>query len=99
MSVTYLETGKVLDFQCLSKYCSICKNSASTKPNACQKNYNGLSGGMESAGILEMYKHSISTRSVRYINYLGDGDSKAYGTVRKSYVYGPDIIIEKNWNA
>ena len=50
---------------------------------------------MKFAGILEMFKHSIGTQSVCYINYLGDGDSEAYETVRKSDVYGPNVIIEK----
>ncbi|GFU37254.1 uncharacterized protein NPIL_436341 [Nephila pilipes] len=46
VSATCLETGKVLDFECLSKYCFKCKNR-NNKDHTCEKNFEGFSGGME----------------------------------------------------
>ncbi|GFT72193.1 uncharacterized protein NPIL_68811 [Nephila pilipes] len=58
VSATCLETGKVLDFECLSKYCFKCKNR-NNKDHTCEKNFEGFSGGMESDGIKRLY--DIST--------------------------------------
>ncbi|GFT55360.1 uncharacterized protein NPIL_153231 [Nephila pilipes] len=41
---TCLETGKVLDFECLSKYCFKYKNR-SNKDHTCEKNFEVLEGG------------------------------------------------------
>lgn len=95
-TTTSLETGKVIDFECLSKYCSTCsKPSSAGKPHHCQKNYTGYSGGMELKGVEQIFKRSIDTRGVRYINFLGDGDSKAYDHVAKENIYGDDCPIDK----
>ncbi|GFT59315.1 uncharacterized protein TNCV_3892421 [Trichonephila clavipes] len=48
ISVTSLETGKVLDFECLSKYCFVCKNKIN-KVHKCENFFEGFGGGMESA--------------------------------------------------
>ncbi|GFT86935.1 uncharacterized protein NPIL_283961, partial [Nephila pilipes] len=57
VSATCLETGKVLDFECLSKYCFKCKNK-NNKDHTCEKNFEGFSGGMESDGILKIFQRS-----------------------------------------
>ncbi|GFX00262.1 uncharacterized protein TNCV_297511 [Trichonephila clavipes] len=50
VSATSLETGKVLDFEGLSKYCFVYKNKIN-KVHKCEKFFEGFSRGMESAGI------------------------------------------------
>ncbi|KAF8768394.1 hypothetical protein HNY73_021218 [Argiope bruennichi] len=94
ITATSLDTGKVIDFECLSKYCFTCKNKSSNCEN-CQKNYEGFSGGMESKGAMKIFQRSVSTRNVRYMKYLGDGDSKGYQKIRVSKVYGEEIMVEK----
>ncbi|GFS86015.1 uncharacterized protein NPIL_351091 [Nephila pilipes] len=42
VSTTCLETGKVLGFECLSKYCFKCKNR-SNKDHKCEKHFEGFS--------------------------------------------------------
>ena len=37
-----------------------------------------------------MFKRSIANRCVGYMNYFGDGDSKAYASVTDTYK--PDIV-------
>ncbi|GBO41839.1 hypothetical protein AVEN_268230-1 [Araneus ventricosus] len=77
ITATSLDTGKVIDFECLCKCSFTCKN----KSNECkdfQKNYEGYSGGMESEGAIRMFQRSVSMRNFRYAKYLGDGDSKGF---------------------
>lgn len=92
---TSLENGKVIDIECMSKYCSVCTKSDSPSPHNCQKNYDGTSGGMESHGVLKIFERSLDSRSVRYTNYLGDGDSKAFDQVCGLQVYGEGVSISK----
>lgn len=89
-----LDNGKVLDFQSHSKYCFLCKNS-NTECENCQANFEGVSGGMESDGALEIFKRSLSSRKVRYVEYLGDGDSRGFSKVEKANVYGSDVTVKK----
>ncbi|GFT21439.1 uncharacterized protein NPIL_441321, partial [Nephila pilipes] len=63
ISATCLETGKVLDFKCLSKYCFKCKNR-NNKDHMCEKNFEGFSAGMESDGILKIFQHSERLNNV-----------------------------------
>ncbi|GFQ90295.1 hypothetical protein TNCT_630801 [Trichonephila clavata] len=55
--------------------------------------------GKESAGILKHFQWSEILRNVKYVNYLGDADSKAFKTVSEAKVYGNDFEVKKNWNA
>lgn len=93
VAATSYDTGKILDVEILTNYCRGCK--LNQEDHKCVKNYEGSSGGMEAAGAMEIFQRSVSERGVRYINYLGDGDSKAYKTVCESKPYGEDVQIEK----
>lgn len=91
---TSIENSKVIDFECLTKYCFYCKNQ-DDKPHRCDKNFEGYSGGMEAEGVLNIYRRSEETRKVRYLKYLGDGDSKGFLKVSEAKVYGPEATVEK----
>ena len=66
------------------------------KDHECVKNYEGYSGGMESEGVLAMYRRSETFHSgVRYVNYLGDGDSRGFIKVSGANVYGPGVEVKK----
>lgn len=95
ITATSLDTGKVLDFECLSKYCPTCRNEKKNHTN-CQANHVGSSGSMEVAGVTKLFERS-TTRGVaaRYIKYLGDGDSKGFDSVAASNPYGQEVVIEK----
>lgn len=50
---------------------------------------------MESEGALRIFQRSLTTRNVRYLKYLGDGDSKGFLRIQESNVYGECVSVEK----
>ncbi|GFV45536.1 uncharacterized protein TNCV_4855581 [Trichonephila clavipes] len=54
---TSLETGKILDFECLSKYCFACKNK-NNKVHKYEQAFESFSRGMESVGIFKKFQRS-----------------------------------------
>lgn len=60
----------------------------------CTKNYIGSSRGMEIAGAVQVFKNSID-RGVRYVKYLGDGDSNGLKKVTDDKPYGENVSVEK----
>ena len=47
ISVTSVDTGKVLDVAVMARYCQECVTLGGNKEHICTKNYEGSSGGME----------------------------------------------------
>ncbi|GFU57111.1 uncharacterized protein TNCV_1779741 [Trichonephila clavipes] len=92
MTVTSVDTGKVIDTEILSKHC-VCKDKKKHGP-VC-KNFNGYSGRMEVDGALSIFQRSVQRYDVRYTKYLGDGDSKAFDNIVKNEVYGDNCTITK----
>lgn len=97
-TVTSIDTGKVIDVEALTKYCSGCTKARTDEQKQkhlteCVKNYEGASGGMESQAAVTIFHRSELKRQVRYVKMLGDGDSKAYLCVKDSAPY--DIEVEK----
>ncbi|GFX99329.1 uncharacterized protein TNCV_1614551 [Trichonephila clavipes] len=92
VTVTSIDTGKVIDVDILSKYCA-CKNLPFHEKD-CKRNYVGSSGAMEIQGASKIFQRSLSLRNARYITYLGDGDNKAFDAVKKK-IYGNEYPIEK----
>ena len=108
VSAISVSTGKVLDFQVKSKKCKSCEahkdmDQTSEKylawkldhASTCGTNHVGSSGKMEVDGILEMYKRSEERHGLRYVSFIGDGDSSTYQTVSNQKPYGEDITIVK----
>ena len=95
VTTTSVDTGKVLDVYTLSKDCSICHGAKNFKEHDCNINYEGYSGGMETAGVVAIFSRSVNRYAVKYMNYLGDGDSKGFLTVKELNVYGNDTVINK----
>lgn len=100
------ETGKVIDVEVLSSSCKTCdlwkdKHSgnaleewkAKHSPN-CLKNHAGSSCKMEVDGMIKIFHRSQTERGVKYINYIGDGDTKTFSSVVDSKPYG-DMPIHK----
>ncbi|CAD6210331.1 GSCOCG00012780001-RA-CDS, partial [Cotesia congregata] len=102
-------SGKVLDVLVKSSYCKLCeswKNKLGTaeyeewkeehiKTNECIANHTGASGNMEVSSVIEMFKRSIVKHGLRFVNYIGDGDSKTYSDLLKAQPYGEDFVINK----
>lgn len=92
VTATSLLTGKVLDVAAYSKYCAGCTKGEN---HACVKNFDGYSGGMEVEGAVEIFSRSELTRGLRYVEYLGDGDSKGFQAVCEAKPYGSEVKIKK----
>ncbi|GFV43676.1 uncharacterized protein TNCV_880021 [Trichonephila clavipes] len=88
-----VDTGKVIDAEILSRKCS-CHFNGNLHRDECSANYFGNSGGMEVEGALRIFNRSEVLHNLRYTQYLGDGDSKAYKAVLESKPY-KDVNIEK----
>ena len=50
---------------------------------------------MEAAEVLTLYRRSVEKLGLRYIPYIGDGDSSGYSAVDKEKPYGPTVFIPK----
>ena len=59
----------------------------------CQANFSGSSGAMDAAGLLNIFQRSIEKHGFRYVEFLGDGDSKAHKKLVEEKVYG-EIEVE-----
>ncbi|GFW61960.1 uncharacterized protein TNCV_4669851 [Trichonephila clavipes] len=88
-----VDTGKVIDAEILSRKCS-CHFNGNLHSDECSANYFGNSGRMEVEGALRIFNRSEVLHNLRYTQYLGDGDSKAYKAVLESKPY-KDVNIEK----
>ncbi|KAG8297975.1 hypothetical protein J6590_108329 [Homalodisca vitripennis] len=104
VTVTAFDTGKVLDFECLSKFCTACvqksnrpqqKQTLHKESGLCCCNYAGSSGGMDVAGAKALFPRSEEKLHLCYTRYLGDGDSKGFAAVLEDRPYGNDVQISK----
>lgn len=61
----------------------------------CQINTDRSSPGMEGQGICAMFQRSVEVRGLKYVKYIGDGDSKGFNEVRQAAPYGPECPVQK----
>lgn len=104
--VMSFETGRVLDFEVLSKYCHQCKlHSNDDKSSAayikwlkdheshCSRNFQGSSPSMESEGALVLWRRSENLK-LRYTTLISDGDAKTHAHLNEEDPYN-GVPIEK----
>lgn len=105
-----IPSGLALDFEVLSNFCRPCsinkkkkdKKSfkewhATTHAGKCQLNFPGLSGAMEAEGAVRLWGRS-EEKGLRYVTFLGDGDSSSYKAVTNmNEGKGPyeDVTVKK----
>lgn len=104
------ETGKVIDQEVLSSFCQVCRRWENEQhkptvqeweewrednPHECSKNFTGSAGAMEVEGMLRIFKRSVEKHQVKYMGYIGDGDTKSYTKVKEAEPYGPHELITK----
>ncbi len=53
----------------------------------CGKNFDQPSGNMEASCTLKMFRRSQKKYGVRYVKYVGDGDSKTFSMLKKEHPY------------
>ncbi|XP_068081863.1 uncharacterized protein [Anabrus simplex] len=105
-----IQTGIVLDYHVLSKYCQKCvvaerdlgKHSSEfdiwyeghNNSSECEKNYCGSSNAMEKDIGEILWRRSLG-KGFRYTTMLSDGDAKTHVHLNQIQVYGPGITIVK----
>lgn len=50
----------------------------------CEINHKGSSGEMEAVAAVEMFGRSLCHRKLKYVTFVGDGDSSSYGKVKEA---------------
>ena len=74
-------TGKLLYIGVQNKYCTACSQGIPQDKHKCYKNWEDSSSEMEADIILEGFKQAEKTHGVRYLRFVGDGDSSVYPTL------------------
>ncbi|GFU92801.1 uncharacterized protein TNCV_785951 [Trichonephila clavipes] len=86
VSCISIDTGKILDIEIMSHFCRICSKKAkvpdaATNAHVCC-NHMGSASSMETVGAYRIFERSENHRKLQYTDYYGDGDSKAYESVK-----------------
>ncbi|XP_044581963.1 uncharacterized protein LOC123263348 [Cotesia glomerata] len=100
---------KVIDTVVKSSFCQGCnlwKEKKKSDPqayqdwyeeheNSCAINHRGSAGKMEVDAVVEMFNRSVEKHGVKYIKYIGDGDSKTFKGILDINPYDDDPVVEK----
>lgn len=104
LSLIAAVTGLIIDIEVRSKNCRGCdswKGPTDTiefmiweeeHSKVCTRNHVGASGQMEALGITAMFRRSENERDVRYVQYIGDGDSSTFNKILEAKPYGEDVV-------
>lgn len=106
LSVSKKVPAKVLDTEVLSNHCDSCCKMENRKSDDdlrkwkeahagdCQKNHEGSAGSMEPVGMKRIFERSEESYNLKYVGYLGDGDSKSFKFVADADppIYGEDVV-------
>ena len=97
-------SDRVVDAETMTKSCRTCtiwKNKQADPGYAnwksthdCLINHKGSSTSMESEGAVKIFNRSIDKYNLRYVNYIGDGDSSSFSKVVDSNPY-PGTKVNK----
>ena len=107
--IVSVDTSEVLDYEIKSLICHVCTVNQSKRTendfnewfksheNECYINHSGSSDLMETNGAKEIFLRSIDTRHLKYMTFVGDGDSSCFGAVSKACFekYGDAYIVTK----
>lgn len=62
---------------------------------SCTINHKGSAGKMEVVAIIEMFSRSVQKHQVKYVKYIGDGDTKTFKGILDIDPYDGDPVVEK----
>ena len=108
-AVIDVQTGLVLDYEVLSKYCQVCTKKQkqlgsdseeygewfTSHKDSCCINFSGSSGSMEVEIAKQLWARSLRKHNLKYTHMLSDGDSKAYNAVVSMDPYDSPIEREE----
>ncbi|GFY22394.1 uncharacterized protein TNCV_2176551 [Trichonephila clavipes] len=94
VSCISIYTGKILDIEIMSRFCRICLKKAKV-PDAASNahvccNHMGSASSMETVGAYRIFELSEYHRKLQYTDYYGEGDCKAYESVKS--MYAPNTV-------
>lgn len=72
---------KILHMSVKNKYCASCAAGSPRDQQNCYKNWTESSSAMETESILEGFRQSEQVHGLRYISFIGDGESSVYPTL------------------
>ncbi len=83
-------TNKIIGIDVRCKYCPVCHGKATENFPCrlgvdCGINHHASSGAMEPEGAVNIIKTLAEKNNLQITEYLGDGDSKAYALVNKTF--------------
>ena len=87
-------TGKLLYLGVKNKHCHACATNIPPDQHTCFRNWTKSSSEMETDIILEGFLEAERVHGVRYIEFIGDGDSSVYPTLLQN-VPGWGYAIKK----
>ena len=100
-------TGKIIDVLVESSYCKACepwkdkKNTdeyedwSETHKETCSANHERSAGKMEFDAVIEIFRCSLENLGVRFLYYIGDGESKTYTGIIKAVPYEETEVTKK----
>ena len=106
VAVISVMTGKVLDYEVMLKECRTCMLNTlqdgtdehtewwESHKDQCNTNYVGSPGSMDPTGCPHIFERSVEKYEVRYMELLGDGDSKAHNEPIQRRVYGDEQVMK-----
>ena len=74
-------TGKLLYLGVRNKYCLACAQGISRDKHRCFLNWSASSSEIETYILLEGFLEAERAHGVRYLKFIGDGDSSVYRTL------------------
>ncbi|GFX28246.1 uncharacterized protein TNCV_2772451 [Trichonephila clavipes] len=92
VSAISVDTGKIIDFETLSQFCRKCNSKTKQNVKLQCNHHKGSSSSMEPVGAYRIFERSEDHRMLRYTDYYGDGDSKAFDAVKD--IYGKDSVTK-----
>ncbi|KAK3926645.1 Galectin-3 [Frankliniella fusca] len=99
LTVIGLFTGEVLWVSTKNKRCAVCefadRKQIPKREHKCARNYKGPSTGMEAALAVEAFLSSMEMHGVRFMQYIGDGDSSVEKSLQATMPYGAEFLIQK----
>lgn len=81
------QSKKVIDICVKSAYCKVCALWKGKTDSEEYQNWLENQGKMEADAMLEMFQRAEELHETKYVNYIGDGDSKTYNKIVQTLSY------------
>jgi hypothetical protein len=104
VTVISVDSGKCLDFRVKTKKCTACsiwerrkdtdEYKSFIETHVCPINHEGSAGAMEPEALVEIFTASENFNGLRYVKFLGDGDTKSHRDVVAADPYPGTVVVK-----